>query len=200
MSYYPPAPKKSKAMPILLGVVAFVVVACGGSMIAVAVVGGQPPKRPAATRAAGQEAADPQRCDPGPDLSCGVPDGPCATNRLGKYFDKDGVRYTCSEPKPYAWRPAPPSSPAAPPPAAGPATAIDDGTYTVGAGPDNIAAGTYKVTGADKKCYWAIYKSGQNQDFSAMVNNHLGGGNLSVTLKAGQDFETKRCGTWKRAG
>lgn len=162
MSYYQsstlPPRKKSKAMPILLGVLAFVVVACGGSMIAVAVVA-SPPKRPAATRAAGQEVAATQPTTPA----------------------------------------AAPTTAAAKAPA-GPLTSVEDGTYTVGAGPDNIAAGTYKVTGADKKCYWAIYKSGQNQDFSAMVNNHLGGGNLSVTLKAGQDFETKRCGTWKRAG
>lgn len=72
---------------------------------------------------------------------------------------------------------------------------IEDGTWTVG---EDFPAGTYKTTGAGDTCYWAIYKSGQNQSFDSMVDNHLGGGNLRVSLKAGQDFETKRCGTWAK--
>jgi hypothetical protein len=90
------------------------------------------------------------------------------------------------------------TTPAAPPPptkAAAPT--IDDGTWTVG---EDIPAGTYRVTGAGGDCYWAIYKSGQNQDFGAMINNHLGGGNLRVTVKKGQDFETEGCGTWTKVG
>ncbi|WP_344620731.1 hypothetical protein [Dactylosporangium salmoneum] len=83
---------------------------------------------------------------------------------------------------------------AAPPPAA---PTIDDGTWTVG---EDFPAGTYKTTGAGDSCYWAIYKSGTNQSFDSMVDNHLGGGNLRVTVKAGQDFETKRCGVWSKVG
>lgn len=82
------------------------------------------------------------------------------------------------------------ASPAAP---AGPATTITDGTWTVGA---DIVAGTYKTTGAGGDCYWAILKTGSNG--ADIVNNHVGGGNLRVTLKAGQDFETERCGTWQK--
>lgn len=73
------------------------------------------------------------------------------------------------------------------------ALSVGDGTWTIG---EDAPAGTYKATGAPKECYWAIYTSGQNQSFDALIDNHLGGGNLRVTLKAGQDFETKRCGTW----
>lgn len=82
--------------------------------------------------------------------------------------------------------PTPPAAPATPA-----VPQIQDGTWTVG---EDIPAGTYKVTGAPSNCYWGIYKSGTNQD--QIINNHIGGGNLRVTLKVGQDFETKRCGTW----
>ena len=78
--------------------------------------------------------------------------------------------------------------------AAPPAVAtIVDGMWTIG---EDAPAGTYKVVAAGDTCYWAILKSGTNG--SDIVDNHLGGGNLRVTLKAGQDFETKRCGTWVR--
>lgn len=72
---------------------------------------------------------------------------------------------------------------------------IQDGTWTVG---EDFPAGTYSATAADGTCYWAIYKSGQNQSLDSVVQNHLGGGHLTVTLKAGQDFETERCGTWTK--
>lgn len=85
---------------------------------------------------------------------------------------------------------AAPTTQAAP---AGPATTITDGTWTVG---EDIAAGTYKTTGSDSNCYWSITKTGSNgQD---IINNHIGGGNLRVTLKVGQDFESARCGTWTK--
>lgn len=79
-----------------------------------------------------------------------------------------------------------PKTPAAP--------QISDGTWTVG---EDFPAGTYKVTGASDTCYWAILKSGTNGE--DIISNHLGGGNLRVTLKTGQDFETQRCGTWQKA-
>jgi cytoskeletal protein RodZ len=89
---------------------------------------------------------------------------------------------------------ASPTTKAAPLPA--PKPTIVDGTYTVG---EDFPAGTYKVTGAGPDCYWAIYKSGTNQDMDSIVNNHLGPGNLRVTLKVGQDFESLNCGTWVKS-
>lgn len=119
----------------------------------------------------------------GADLGYGQPGAPCATNRLGKAFVKDGVTYTCGGAVPYHWLAGASSAPAAP--------TIKDGTWTVG---EDMPAGTYKVIGAGERCYWSITASGSNG--SDIVDNHLGGGNLHVTLKAGQDFESKRCGTW----
>ncbi len=87
---------------------------------------------------------------------------------------------------------APPATTGAAKPAA---PTIADGTWTVG---EDFPAGNYKATGAGDRCYWAIYTSGKNQSFDALIDNHAGGGNLRVTLKAGQDFETKRCGTWAK--
>lgn len=75
------------------------------------------------------------------------------------------------------------------------APTITDGTWTVG---EDFPAGTYKTAGSTGSCYWAIYTSGKNQSFDSLIDNHSGGGNLRVTLKAGQDFETKRCGTWTK--
>lgn len=79
---------------------------------------------------------------------------------------------------------------AAPPPPPAPAT-IEDGTWTVG---EDFPAGKYLVKGAPADCFWSIYKSGTNQ--SDIIDNHIGGGNLRVTLKAGQDFTSQGCGTW----
>jgi hypothetical protein len=73
------------------------------------------------------------------------------------------------------------------------ANTITDGTWTVA---EDFPAGTYKTTGSGADCYWSITKSGSNGD--DIINNHIGGGNLRVTLKKGQDFETDRCGTWTK--
>ena len=43
--------------------------------------------------------------DPARDLGAGKPGAYCATSRLGMYFVKDGITYTCKGPKPYRWRP-----------------------------------------------------------------------------------------------
>lgn len=90
--------------------------------------------------------------------------------------------------------PAAATTAAAPPPPP-PAPTIEDGSWTVG---EDIPAGTYKTVGAGSDCYWGIYKSGTNQ--SDIVKVNVGGGNLRVTLKAGQDFTTDRCGTWTKIG
>lgn len=85
---------------------------------------------------------------------------------------------------------APSPTKAAPPPPPPPVT-VEDGTWTVG---EDFPAGRYLTKGAPADCFWSIYKSGTNQ--SDIIDNHIGGGNLRVTLKAGQDFTSQDCGTW----
>lgn len=87
-------------------------------------------------------------------------------------------------------KPAPP-----PPPAAKPT--IEDGVWVVG---EDVPAGIYKVTAAvGSDCYWSITKSGTNG--SDIIDNGIPGGGLpKVTIKKGQDFETRGCGTWQKAG
>lgn len=70
---------------------------------------------------------------------------------------------------------------------------IEDGTWTVGT---DFPAGRYRTTApAGGDCYWAILRSGTNG--GDIINNNLGGGRPVVTLKSGQDFETRNCGTWE---
>jgi hypothetical protein len=75
------------------------------------------------------------------------------------------------------------------------ATTITTGVWTVGT---DIEPGTYRtaeaVTGS---CYWAIYRSGTNQD-DIIQNDIVQGGYPTVTLSEGQDFESSRCGSWVR--
>lgn len=89
--------------------------------------------------------------------------------------------------------PAQPPAPTTPPAPAAPT--IKSGTWTVGT---DFPAGTYRTEGAADNCFWSIYKAGTNQ--AEIVQNHIGGGNLSVTLKQGQEFTSERCGTWKKVG
>ena len=87
---------------------------------------------------------------------------------------------------------APPTSP--PPPAA---PTVQDGTWTVGL---DFPAGKYRATAVvDPDCYWAITKSGTNGE-EIIANDIPGGGRPTVTLKAGQDFQSQRCGTWAKVG
>ena len=61
----------------------------------------------------------------------------------------------------------------------------------------DIAPGTYRSTAdVGSRCYWAILASGTNGD-DIIANDIPGGGRPTVTLAEGQDFETKRCGTWE---
>lgn len=72
---------------------------------------------------------------------------------------------------------------------------ISEGTWTVGV---DIKPGTYRTTDdVGSSCYWAILASGTNGD--DIINNDIpGGGRPVVTLTKGQDFNTKRCGTWAK--
>lgn len=75
------------------------------------------------------------------------------------------------------------------------AKTITDGTWVVGV---DIEAGSYKANSSvGSSCYWAILASGTNGD--DIINNDLPGGGLpSVTLTAGQDFKSSRCGSWTK--
>lgn len=75
------------------------------------------------------------------------------------------------------------------------ANTVGEGTWVVGV---DIAAGTYRSddnVGSD--CYWGIYRSGTNGD-DILENDIPGGGRPMVTLSEGQDFQTRRCGSWSK--
>ncbi len=72
---------------------------------------------------------------------------------------------------------------------------IIDGTWVVGV---DIEPGTYKAKSAvGSSCYWGIYTSGSNSE-DIITNDIPGGGLPSVTLAAGQDFKSSRCGAWTK--
>ncbi len=77
-----------------------------------------------------------------------------------------------------------------------PAVAITDGTWTVGV---DVAPGVYKTIAPVANCYWAVLKSGTN-GADIVANANVDGGRPQVTLKAGQDFESHRCGDWAKVG
>ncbi len=75
------------------------------------------------------------------------------------------------------------------------ANTIGDGTWTVGA---DIEPGTYRAAAAvGSTCYWGIYRSGSNGG-DIIENDIPGGGRPVVTLSAGQDFNSTRCGKWEK--
>ncbi|WP_142120321.1 hypothetical protein [Arthrobacter sp. SLBN-122] len=73
------------------------------------------------------------------------------------------------------------------------ANTIREGTWTVGR---DVEPGTYRTTSdVSGSCYWGIYRTGSNG--SDIVDNDIvTGGRPSVTLSAGQDFKSSRCGSW----
>ena len=72
------------------------------------------------------------------------------------------------------------------------ANQIQIGTWTVGI---DIEPGTYRTLDpVTEMCYWGIYTSGTNK--ADIIDNDLvQGGNPTVTLGDGQDFENG-CGVW----
>lgn len=70
---------------------------------------------------------------------------------------------------------------------------ISNGIWTVGV---DIEPGEYRATDVSSDCYWAILVTGSNGDI--VTNGLPGGGNPTVTLEEGHDFETSRCGEWER--
>jgi hypothetical protein len=170
-NYTPPKSKKKPSVLLIVVLVLFCSVAaciCG-----VAVATSSSDKKPGASTTTAA-ARQPGACEHGtlPNGSCAEAGTPQSTVIVG----------TVQAPPPAPTTKAVPAVPT-----------ITDGTWTVG---EDFPAGTYKTVGAGSTCYWAITKSGTNG--SDIVDNHIGGGNLRVTLKAGQDFETDRCGTWAK--
>ncbi|WP_159620020.1 hypothetical protein [Arthrobacter zhaoguopingii] len=77
------------------------------------------------------------------------------------------------------------------------ATTIGEGTWTVGR---NVEPGIYTTAKpVSGSCYWGIYTSGTNGD-DIIANDIVTGGQPTVTLQVGQDFETTRCGSWSKIG
>jgi hypothetical protein len=75
------------------------------------------------------------------------------------------------------------------------ANTVSDGTWTVGT---DIEPGTYRAAAAvGSTCYWGIYRSGSNGG-DIIENDIPGGGRPVVTLSAGQDFNSTRCGKWEK--
>jgi hypothetical protein len=67
-----------------------------------------------------------------------------------------------------------------------------EGLYVVG---QDVNPGTYKTGGPDgSSCYYAI-KNGTGAD-SDIIDNNIVDGPATVTLKAGQVFETSNCQDW----
>lgn len=104
------------------------------------------------------------------------------------------VTMAASTPTPVdSFAPTLPASPTTPAGKSGQVN-VQDGTWTVGV---DIPPGTYKVAQpiGDGLAYWSITTTGSNgQDIVA--NGAPEGGRPQVTLKKGQDFETRGCGTW----
>lgn len=73
------------------------------------------------------------------------------------------------------------------------ANTVREGTWTVGT---DIEPGTYRTTSdVTGSCYWGIYRTGSN-GADIVDNDIVTGGRPSVTLSAGQDFKSSRCGSW----
>jgi hypothetical protein len=89
----------------------------------------------------------------------------------------------------------PPAAPAKP---TGPATSFGDGTYEVGV---DVVAGRYKTQGPTddlfKNCYWQRTKDDSGQFRSIIANGNTQGPG-SVTIKAGEFFQTSGGCVWAK--
>ncbi|MFF1830534.1 hypothetical protein [Paenarthrobacter sp. NPDC058040] len=75
------------------------------------------------------------------------------------------------------------------------ANTVREGTWTVGV---DIEPGTYRTDAeVSSSCYWGIYRTGSNGS-DIIDNDIVSGGRPTVTLSAGQDFKTTRCGAWTK--
>lgn len=80
----------------------------------------------------------------------------------------------------------------------GPKTSFGPGKYKVGV---DIAPGNYATDGPSDtslpNCYWARERNNSG-DFSAIITNDTPAGPTSVTVNAGEYFETSGCKTWHK--
>lgn len=75
------------------------------------------------------------------------------------------------------------------------ANTVREGTWTVGV---DIEPGIYRTDAeVSSSCYWGIYRTGSNGS-DIIDNDIVSGGRPTVTLSAGQDFKTTRCGAWTK--
>lgn len=74
----------------------------------------------------------------------------------------------------------------------GPLTSFGPGTWEVGV---DVAAGKYKTTGG-AQCYWARLQANDGS-FGDIIDNGLGAGPQTVTIRDGEYFETQRCADWE---
>jgi len=70
--------------------------------------------------------------------------------------------------------------------------AISDGTYEVGV---DVEPGKYKTPGGSDSCYWARLRANDGAS-GDIIDNSLAVGPQTVTINAGEYFETRGCGTW----
>jgi hypothetical protein len=74
------------------------------------------------------------------------------------------------------------------------ASQMTDGVHVVGT---DTQPGTYSIT-SSTDCYYA-WMSGTDANAS-IISNNIVSGPATVTLKAGDTFDTNRCGTWTKVG
>ncbi len=74
------------------------------------------------------------------------------------------------------------------------ANSFSGGLHVVG---QTVAPGVYRTDGVTN-CYYA-WKSGTGSD-ADIIDNNIVSGSATVTLNAGDIFESSRCGTWTKVG
>lgn len=62
---------------------------------------------------------------------------------------------------------------------------------------DQVEPGTYRTGPLSDSCYYA-WMSGTTADADIIDNNIVQEGTATVTLSAGEHFESSRCGTWTK--
>jgi hypothetical protein len=72
---------------------------------------------------------------------------------------------------------------------------IDDGTHIVG---QDMEPGTYRTKPSAKDCYWSRTTGGGGIVANDMVGFASAG--VTVTVYAGEGFESNRCGVWTKIG
>lgn len=121
-------------------------------------------------------------------------------SRLASAVVRAAGTYLCPKAR-YAYVAAPTTvvattTPAPPPAPAGPMTTFGEGTYVVGAGPDEIAPGTYVAPGSSgsPSCYW------ERLDADGDIipgGNYFGDGQAVAPIgKKDGMFNSRDCGTW----